>query len=109
MRAGIGTPSLAESFSSDDQVPAEMVQLVEAAEQGDFLAARIVHERLLPLMQINFIESNPGPVKAAMAAMGLIEETYRLPMVAPRPESKARITQVLKSLDLVHEPAPHVR
>jgi 4-hydroxy-tetrahydrodipicolinate synthase len=60
-----------------------------------------VHDRILPLMQINFVESNPVPVKAAMAAMGLIEESYRLPMCSPRPESREKIVKVLKELDLL--------
>ena len=55
---------------ASNEVPAEMAQMVEAAERGDFAAARALHDRLLPLMQINFIESSPGPVKFAMAAMG---------------------------------------
>ena len=50
-------------------------------ERNDFRAARDVHARIVPLMQVNFIESNPVPVKAAMAAMGLLDEVYRLPMV----------------------------
>ena len=79
-----------------NEAPGEMVEMVERAEQGDFGAARRVHARLLPLMQVNFIESNPGPVKAAMAAMGLLEEVYRLPMVSPRPESRDRILKVLE-------------
>ena len=70
---------------ASNEVPAEMVQMVEAAERGDFATARRWHEKLLPLMQINFVESNPGPVKFAMAAMGLCELSYRLPMVPPRP------------------------
>ena len=57
-----------------NEIPAEMARMVEAAERGDFAAARAIHERILPLMQVNFVESSPGPVKAAMAAMGLIEE-----------------------------------
>ena len=84
-----------------NEIPAEMVRMVEAAERNDFAAARKVHARLLPLMSVNFIESNPGPVKAAMAAMGLIEETYRLPMVAPKAESKQKIVQVVKELGLL--------
>jgi 4-hydroxy-tetrahydrodipicolinate synthase len=84
-----------------NEVPAEMVQMVEAAERGDFAAARVVHKRILPLMQINFIEANPVPVKAAMAAMGLIEEVYRLPMCSPRPESREKILKVLRGLDLL--------
>ena len=59
---------------ASNEVPAEMVQMVEAAERGDFAAARHWHDKLLPLMQINFVESSPGPVKFAMAAMGLCEE-----------------------------------
>jgi 4-hydroxy-tetrahydrodipicolinate synthase len=84
-----------------NEVPAEMAHMVEAAERGDFSAARAIHTRLMPLMQINFIESSPGPVKAAMATMGLIEEIYRLPIVSPRAESKEKIGTVLKNLGLL--------
>lgn len=84
-----------------NEIPAEMVQMVEAAERNDFAAARAIHARILPLMSINFIESNPVPVKAAMAAMGLIEEAYRLPLVGPKPESKEKIVKVLKDLGLL--------
>jgi 4-hydroxy-tetrahydrodipicolinate synthase len=84
-----------------NQMPGEVAQMIEAAERDDFAAARAIHHRLMPLMLANFIEPNPIPVKAAMAAMGLIEETYRLPMVAPKPESKERIVRTLKDLGLV--------
>jgi 4-hydroxy-tetrahydrodipicolinate synthase len=84
-----------------NEIPAEMAQMVDAAEHGDFAAARAIHARIMPLMQVNFIESSPGPVKAAMAAMGLIEEIYRLPLVSPRQESKDRISSVLKNLGLL--------
>ena len=84
-----------------NEVPRDMSQMVEAAERGDFATARRIHQTLMPLMMINFVESNPIPVKAAMAAMGLLEETYRLPMVAPRPESRARIINVLRDLRLL--------
>lgn len=84
-----------------NEIPGEMVAMVEAAERGDFAAARAVHRRILPLMQINFVESNPVPLKAAMAAMGLLEEVYRLPMCPPKPESREKILRVLKSLDLL--------
>jgi 4-hydroxy-tetrahydrodipicolinate synthase len=83
-----------------NQVPREMAHMVEAAERGDFGAARKIHASLLPLMLVNFVESNPIPVKAAMAAMGLLEEAYRLPMVPPRPESRAKILKVLNDLGL---------
>jgi 4-hydroxy-tetrahydrodipicolinate synthase len=84
-----------------NEIPAEMIEMVETAERNDFAAARTVHARILPLMAANFVESNPGPVKAAMAAMGLIEEIYRLPMVSPRPESKQKIVHALKELGLL--------
>ncbi len=83
-----------------NEIPAEMSRLVELAEQGDFAAARAQHQRLLPLLLVNFIESNPIPVKSAMASMGLLQEVYRLPMVPPRPASKQRIDAVLQSLGL---------
>jgi 4-hydroxy-tetrahydrodipicolinate synthase len=88
---------------ASNSVPAEMAQMVEAAERGDFQAARIIHHRLLPLLLVNFVESNPGPVKFAMAAMGLCEEVYRLPMVPPRQPSKDRVLAVLAELGLVEK------
>jgi 4-hydroxy-tetrahydrodipicolinate synthase len=84
-----------------NEVPAEVARMVEAAERNDFAAARSVHHRMMPLMLANFVESNPGPVKAAMAAMGLVEEVYRLPLVAPKPEAKAKIVTTLKDLGLL--------
>jgi len=84
-----------------NQIPREMSQMVEAAERNDFAAARAVHRRIIGLMQINFVEANPGPVKYAMAAMGLLEEAYRLPMVPPKLESKAKVDAVLKELGLL--------
>jgi 4-hydroxy-tetrahydrodipicolinate synthase len=86
-----------------NEIPAEMAQMVEAAERGDFAGARAIHTRILPLMQINFIESSPGPVKVAMAAMGLLEEVYRLPLVSPRSESKTKIIALLNELQLLNE------
>jgi 4-hydroxy-tetrahydrodipicolinate synthase len=85
---------------ASNEIPGEMVQMVEAAERNDFAAARAVHARILPLMSINFVESNPQPVKYAMAAMGLLEEVFRLPMVSPKSESKEKINSVLKELGL---------
>jgi 4-hydroxy-tetrahydrodipicolinate synthase len=86
---------------ASNEIPAEMVQMVEAAERNDFAAARKMHARILPLMLINFVEANPIPVKAAMAAIGLLEETYRLPMVSPQPASRDKIVNVLKDLGLL--------
>jgi len=86
---------------ASNEIPSEMAQLVATAERGDFAAARAIHARMLPLMQVNFVESNPGPVKAAMAAMGLLEEAYRLPICPPRPESRDKIMKVLRELGLM--------
>ena len=82
-----------------NEMPAEMARMIEAAERDDFAAARAIHHRIVPLMLANFIEANPVPVKAAMAAMGLIEEIYRLPLVSPKPESKEKIVRTLKDLE----------
>ena len=86
---------------ASNEIPVEMVQMVEAAERNDFAAARQVHGRILPLMQINFVEANPIPVKAAMAAMGLLEDAYRLPMVPPSQVSREKILGVLKDMRLL--------
>ena len=89
---------------ASNEIPAEMVRMVELAERGDFKGAREVHDRILPLMQVNFVEANPIPVKAAMAAMGLIEEHYRLPMVPPGAASREKITRALQDLNLLKKP-----
>jgi 4-hydroxy-tetrahydrodipicolinate synthase len=78
-----------------NEAPAELAKMVELAEQNDFAAARRIHAQLMPLMSANFVESNPIPVKAAMAEMGLLEEVYRLPMVPPRPQSRKVIVEAL--------------
>jgi 4-hydroxy-tetrahydrodipicolinate synthase len=78
-----------------NEAPAEMARMVDLATGGDFNAARRIHHQLMPLMSANFVESNPIPVKAAMAAMGLLEEVYRLPMVPPLDASRQRILAAL--------------
>jgi len=83
---------------ASNEIPAEMSRLVELADKGDFAGARALHTRLLPLLMVNFVESNPIPVKYAMASLGLLEEVYRLPMVPPRPASKQKIDAVLQAL-----------
>ena len=83
---------------ASNEIPAEMSRMVELAEKGDFAGARALHKRLLPLLMVNFIESNPIPVKSAMASMGLLDEVYRLPMVPPRPASKQKIEAVLHAV-----------
>ena len=88
-----------------NEAPADMARMVELAERNDFASARQIHARLMPLMSANFVESNPIPVKAAMAAMGLLDEVYRLPMVPPTEGSRRRIAQALAAAHL-NEPAP---
>jgi 4-hydroxy-tetrahydrodipicolinate synthase len=84
-----------------NEIPAEMAQLTRLAVQGDFERAREIHRRFHPLMEVNFVESNPIPVKAAMTEMGLLEPVWRLPLVAPKAENQARIRGVLEQLELV--------
>ena len=86
---------------ASNEAPAEMAQIVELCEKGDFAAARKLHHWLLPLIQVNFVETNPIPCKAAMAAMGLIEENYRLPMVPPSAATRNKVVQVLQSLKML--------
>jgi len=84
-----------------NEIPREMSQLTRLALQGDYPAAREIHRRFHPLMEINFVESNPIPVKAALAEMGLLKPVWRLPLVPPKAENRARIRAVLESLELV--------
>jgi 4-hydroxy-tetrahydrodipicolinate synthase len=86
---------------ASNEIPAEMAQLAQLCLAGNFAAAREVQRKYLPLMEVNFIESNPIPVKAALALMGLLEPVYRLPMVPPKEEHLARIERVLESLGLM--------
>lgn len=88
---------------SSNEIPAEMVRLVQLALANDFAAAREIHRRYARLLEANFIETNPGPVKAAMALMGLLEPVWRLPMVAPKPENLAKIRGALESVGLVQQ------
>jgi 4-hydroxy-tetrahydrodipicolinate synthase len=85
---------------ASNEAPEAMVQLVAAIERGDLATAQALNRRLMPLMQINFIESSPGPVKFAMAEMGLCEAHYRLPMVPITDASKAKVLAVLESLEM---------
>jgi len=84
-----------------NEIPREMVLLTRAALEGDFQTAREIHRRYHALMEINFVESNPIPVKTAMAEMGLLEAVWRLPLVAPKMENRERIRAVLESVKLV--------
>ena len=86
---------------ASNAAPGEMVQIIELAEKGEFAAARRLHHWLLPFILVNFIESNPIPIKSAMAAMGLLEEVYRLPMVPPGAAAREKIMAVLQKVKLL--------
>jgi 4-hydroxy-tetrahydrodipicolinate synthase len=86
---------------ASNEIPAEMTRLVQSALSGDFAEARRLHFEYLSLMDINFVESNPIPVKAALAEMGLLQPVWRLPLVSPKPENLARVRAVLESLNLL--------
>jgi len=84
-----------------NQIPGEMTKLVQAAMSGDFAGARKLQRQWFPLMEMNFTESNPIPVKASMAMMGLLEPVYRLPMCPPMPQTQTKIEAVLKQVGLL--------
>ena len=86
---------------ASNEIPSEMAQLCRHGLHGEFDSARMIHRRFLPLMEINFVESNPIPVKAAMALMGLLEPVWRLPMTPPKAENLERVQAILESLQLV--------
>ncbi len=90
------------SVVSND-IPGEMARMAQACLRGDFEAARAIQKRYLPLMNVNFVESNPIPVKAGMGLMGLLDPVYRLPMCPPSPASLAKIETVLESLGLLEK------
>ncbi len=90
-----------------NEIPAEMTRLAAAGLANDFPAAREIQRRYLPLMEVNFVESNPIPVKAAMALMGLLEPIWRLPLVPPQPHNQARIEKVLQDLGLAARRSVH--
>ena len=88
---------------ASNEVPEMMSRMNDLALAGNWDEARALHYRLLPLMEANFIESSPGPVKAAMALMGLLDENLRLPLVPVQEKTRARMQEVLSDLGLVKE------
>src|SRR5439155_2147170 len=84
-----------------NEAPAMMSTTIDAALEGNLAKARELHYKLLPLMNVNFIESNPIPVKAALAMMGLIEENYRLPLVRITPANGEKVAKVIEELGLL--------
>ena len=84
-----------------NEAPAMVCGMIDAALGGDFAKARALHFKLLPLMNANFMESNPIPVKAAMTMMGLIEENYRLPLVPMNAPNREKLRKVVEELGLL--------
>ena len=88
---------------ASNEAPALMSEMVSLALAGDWDAARDLHFKLLPLMEANFTESSPGPVKAGLALMNLIEENFRLPLVPVQEQTRTRLREVLSELGLLKE------
>jgi 4-hydroxy-tetrahydrodipicolinate synthase len=84
-----------------NQIPGEMTRLTQLAMAGDFAGARALQKKWFPLMEVNFLESNPIPVKATLAVMGLCDMAYRLPMCPPLPHNLAKIEAVLSQVGLL--------
>jgi len=97
---GVGVVSVAAN-----EIPQEMAALTRAALANDWTTARTLHRKYLPLMQANFVESSPLPVKAVLAMMGKIEEVYRLPLVPMRRDTRSRLQKVATEVGLITKPA----
>lgn len=97
---GVGIISVASN-----EIPHDMAEMTRAALNNDWDTARRLHRKYLALMQANFIESNPLPVKAALAMMGKIEEVYRLPLLPMRRDTRSRLQKVVTEAGLITKPA----
>ena len=97
---GVGIISVASN-----EIPHEMAEMTRAALNNDWDTARRLHRKYLALMQANFIESNPLPVKAVLAMMGKIEEVYRLPLLPMRRDTRSRLQKIVTEAGLVTKPA----
>jgi 4-hydroxy-tetrahydrodipicolinate synthase len=97
---GIGIISVASN-----EIPHEMSAMTRAALANDWTTARTLHRKYLPLMQANFIESSPLPVKATLAMMGKIEEVYRLPLLPMRRDTRSRLQKIVAEVGLIAKPA----
>ena len=100
---GVGLISVASN-----EIPHEMAEMTRAALNNDWTTARTIHRKYLPLMQANFIESSPLPVKAVLAMMGKIEEVYRLPLLPMRRDTRSKLQRVATDLGLVARTAAPV-
>jgi 4-hydroxy-tetrahydrodipicolinate synthase len=93
---GVGIISVASN-----EIPKEMAEMTRAALAGEWTTARRIHRKFLPLMQANFLESNPMPVKCMLAMMGRMEENFRLPMLRVKPETKTKLEKIAKEVGLL--------
>ena len=96
---GVGVISVASN-----EIPREMAEMTRAALNNDWNGARQILRKFLPLMQANFIESSPMPVKAVLAMMGRIQEAYRLPMVQVRRDTRSKLQKIAADAGLVAKP-----
>jgi 4-hydroxy-tetrahydrodipicolinate synthase len=90
-----------------NEIPGEFTKLIQLALANNFAGARELQRQYLPLMEVNFVESNPIPVKAAMALMGLLEPVWRLPLCPPNPSNLAKIEKVVETLGLLASRSVH--
>jgi 4-hydroxy-tetrahydrodipicolinate synthase len=97
---GVGVVSVAAN-----EIPHEMAAMTRAALSNEWSTARSIHRKYLALMQANFIESSPLPVKAALAMMGKIEENYRLPLLPMRRDTRSKLQRVVTEVGLIAKPA----
>src|ERR1700689_3647733 len=97
---GVGVISVASN-----EIPREMAAMTRAALDNDWTTARSIHRKYLPLMQANFIESSPLPVKAVLAMMGRIEENYRLPLLPMRRDTRSFLQKIVTEIGLIAKPA----
>lgn len=93
---GIGLISVAGNI-----IPSQMAKICSLALKGNFAGALDIHREWYPLMDVNFCETSPGPVKYAMFKMGLLEESYRLPMAPISDENRSKVDAVLTQLKLL--------
>ena len=91
---------------ASNEIPATMVELCAAANDGDWATARRIHERHLDLFRINFVGPNPVPVKAALAEMGLISDVLRQPLLPLADAPRAELLEVLASVGLIDRAVP---
>jgi 4-hydroxy-tetrahydrodipicolinate synthase len=90
---------------ASNEIPREMAELTRAALNNDWNTARALNRKYIALMQANFIESNPLPVKAVLAMMGRIEEVYRLPLLPMRRDTRSKLQKIATDAGLIAKAA----